>query len=71
MSTRIYRIDITVDTESPPLIGPFLVRAKTRAQALSAVIDPLVRIDVASQDDLLQLVADGTPVIDASTGLPS
>lgn len=64
MNTRIYRVEL--GTPSTPLIGPFLVRAKTRAQALSAVLDPLVRVDVASQDDLLELASAGTKVIDAS-----
>lgn len=63
MSTRIYRIEIGEPTT--PLIGPFLVRAKTRAQALSSVLDPLVHIDVATQEDLLSLVAAGTKVTDA------
>ena len=56
--TRIYR------TNTPT--GSRLVRAANRAQAIAHVARDIIKADVATQDDLIALVAEGVKVEAAS-----
>lgn len=42
-----------------------LVNAKTKAQALSAVVEPIYTVVAAEQKDLIELSAAGVKVIEA------
>lgn len=55
--TRIYRVDLGENSQ--------LVRAGTPAQALRHVARNVMRVQVASQADLVELIADGVKVEEA------
>jgi hypothetical protein len=59
MPTRIYKI--TPPTAEAGAVAPRLVRATTSAQALRFVASEFL-VDVASQDDLEQLLTSGVKV---------
>lgn len=60
-----YKIsDTTVKNGDKPTVH--LVRAKNQAQALSAIVDPRYTIEVAEQQDLIDLTASGVKLIDAT-----
>jgi hypothetical protein len=61
---RIYRVDEKADGK---IIASLLVRAPNVAQAVRHVAKRF-SAEVATQDDLVQLCAKGTAVIDAING---
>lgn len=58
---------IVTDTQTKNGDGPVrhLVNAKTKAQALSAVVEPRYSVVVADQKDLIELSKAGVEVIEA------
>jgi hypothetical protein len=68
MSTRIYRVDITTGTTR--FAGPILVRAKNRAQAINLITGALVKVEIASQDDLFTLGKSGGTIFSDASSFP-
>ena len=60
MSTRIYKVEDKAEENEPRRIA--LVRAGTPAQAMRHVAANQYEIAVATQDDLVNLVANGVKV---------
>ena len=58
MTTRIYR----VTAKRPDGPKPRLVKASSQAQALRHVVEDTLTVELASQDDLVALVATGVKV---------
>lgn len=65
MDTRIYRVDEKND--SGDTIASFLVRASSNAQAVRHKAQRFVA-DVASQDDVAELIASGRKIETAKNG---
>lgn len=64
MATRIYTVRIQG-------LGPQLVRAHHPSAALAAAVKASAQVEVASQDDLVDLIAKGVKVIDAGAEPPA
>ena len=58
--TNIYLVNGELGTT----VEPRLIRATTRQQALSHVAKSLLTVTLASQEDLVSLIADGAKVED-------
>lgn len=64
MPSRIYTVRIQGQ-------APQLVRAHHPSSALAAAVKATAQVEVASQDDLVDLVAKGVKVIDAGAEPPA
>ena len=60
MTARIYLVQSESD-------GPRLVKAKTRAQALSAIVKPMYDVEPADAVTVAEMVSGGAKVLDATS----
>ena len=67
MANKIYIIRVVVSIEGEPKTLEALCRAPSKSKALKAVLGGIAQVNVATQDEIVRIVASGSGVIDAIT----